>query len=540
MNTDRVAGRSADRLQSDDPVGRDSNSVADLELEEREHHVAHRIAARDEGTEAAHERREKRPRTANRSRNSFSQSDRHLVEIRGTTLRIDEDLNHRDGKDERHRGFQRGLSRLRPGEAVGIFAHAVKQERRQGHDDEDCAWQVKRLSIRVDARSENVFNQDGDWLPCQERFHAKFRDPRDDKQHGDQQVRSPGFGETHRRAAGVRFNFDGASPLGVPLVPWREVPWLALRHQKPAFGERDDDRQSGQASQQRREVRTEKPRHKNVRNRHREGGEQSKLPDAKSVGKRSVRAEETSHRHHHEQGNQRSRDRVQHGHFKADHHEQSRLINSSVRRDRSDEICEFDDTCIFDVQPGSDAFQNRRPERSKGDRCTLNRHPGHNGGHWRKAQATQQRHTDCGRRSEPGSSFDERTEQPGDDDDLNSSIGRDVKEASPDDRESSAFLQRVEQQDGSENDEQQRRRDDESVQARRRNLPAADLPHKKCQARGRQIRKRHRPTGRPAQRDQENSDHNNRQKGEQCEHGGRHRRSVCDRIRDAKGNRILT
>ena len=61
MDADGVAGRAADGLQGDDPVGGDSDSSPHVKLEQRKHHVADGVASRDERSQPADDWCEDRP-----------------------------------------------------------------------------------------------------------------------------------------------------------------------------------------------------------------------------------------------------------------------------------------------------------------------------------------------------------------------------------------------------------------------------------------------------------------------------------------------
>ena len=114
-------------------------------------------------------------------------------------------------------------------------------------------------------------------------------------------------------------------------------------------------------------------------------------------------------------------------------------------------------------QPGVDADQDRRTQRAKADGCALDDHPGHDCRQPRKTQTNEERDRHRGGCPEAGRTFDERTEQPGDDDDLHPAVGRDVGEPLTDGPERAALLQRIQQQDRPKDDVQERERHDQPV-----------------------------------------------------------------------------
>ena len=77
-------------------------------------------------------------------------------------------------------------------------------------------------------------------------------------------------------------------------------------------------------------------------------------------------------------------------------------------------------------------------------RCALNNHAGHNGRHPRKSETDQKRHGNCRRCAEASGAFDKRTEEPGDNNDLDATIRRDVGKSLAYRPDGAAFLQRIE------------------------------------------------------------------------------------------------
>ena len=110
VDADHVACGPAHRLQGDDPGRIDPDFLARVELEEGEHHVAHRVGTGHEGPEAANEGRKDGPCASCQGGHSGGEDFRHLGVAGSSTVGVDEDLYHGNGEDKsdgsRHRGLE--------------------------------------------------------------------------------------------------------------------------------------------------------------------------------------------------------------------------------------------------------------------------------------------------------------------------------------------------------------------------------------------------------------------------------------------------
>ncbi len=147
---------------------------------------------------------------------------------------------------------------------------------------------------------------------------------------------------------------------------------------------------------------------------------------------------------------------------------------------------------------GVDPNQNRSSCSPKRDRGALNDHAGHHRRHGREAESHQKGHGDGRRCSEAGRAFDEGAEEPGDDDDLDPTIGSDAGESLTDRLKCTTLLEGVQQEDGAEDDVEERSRHDEAVDRSRRDLDKRHLPNEKRQHDGYHIGQGHGSAGRPS------------------------------------------
>ncbi len=150
-----------------------------------------------------------------------------------------------------------------------------------------------------------------------------------------------------------------------------------------------------------------------------------------------------------------------------------------------------------------DADEDRRADGAEGDGRALDHQAEHHGGHGRKAQRHHQRCGDGGRGAEAGGALDERAEQPGDDDRLNTPIIADPVEAAADRRDPARVLERLEQKDRGEDDEQDIEGDEQALDGGGRYVPGVHAPHRPRQRHGRDVDQRHRPAGRDAEADEQ-------------------------------------
>ena len=102
-----------------------------------------------------------------------------------------------------------------------------------------------------------------------------------------------------------------------------------------------------------------------------------------------------------------------------------------------------------------DSDEYRGAHRSEGHRRALDHHSDHHGCRRRKPHSHHERRTHRSGRSEPRGTFDERTEEPPQEDDLDPPVVTDGMEGTANGRHPTRVLQGVEEQEGSENDEEQ-------------------------------------------------------------------------------------
>ena len=169
------------------------------------------------------------------------------------------------------------------------------------------------------------------------------------------------------------------------------------------------------------------------------------------------------------------------------------------------------------VQAAVDAHHDRGADGAEGNRRTLYQHAEQHRGHCRKADRDQQRCSDCRRGAETGGTFDEATEQPGDDDGLDAAVGADGGEAGADGGDAAGVLQRVQQQDRAEDDPQQTERDHQALQRGCDDPVEAHVPDEQADGRGEQVDQRHGAAGGPAQADQHHGREQNGSESEKCE-----------------------
>ena len=193
-----------------------------------------------------------------------------------------------------------------------------------------------------------------------------------------------------------------------------------LGTRNPRARGRHDDGQPHQAAQQRRELRAQQVGRRHVGQRHRERREERELPDLQALGQRSFRAEEAGHGRDQDQRHQRAGHRVQDRHAQADEREEVELHSPKPR------------CAAYAAMAGSADSPVLTPTR-----IGVPAAPKLTGVLWMimpamtaampgKPRPDQQRHGHRGGRAEAGRALDERSEQPGDHDDLHPAVGRDA------------------------------------------------------------------------------------------------------------------
>ena len=229
----------------------------------------------------------------------------------------------------------------------------------------------------------------------------------------------------------------------------------------------------------------------------RQGAEQRERPNRQRRARRAVGSEQPA-----EHGEQQAR------------HEQAAysVDGGGVRADRSDErvVCNArsvqrvhhrrnverlahadDDRCTYSSEGHGRALDNQR----RGTR-----------GQRREPQGHHQRSGDGRRCAEARSPLHERAEEPGDDQRLDTGVGRDVVETGADRRHSAGLAQGVQKHQGRENDPQQRRGDHHAAQRRCNDDAGRHLPGPQSGHHSYSISHRHGAGRRPAGQDQQRKD----------------------------------
>ncbi len=248
------------------------------------------------------------------------------------------------------------------------------------------------------------------------------------------------------------------------------------RHQEAVLRRGHHDDETHEAAQQRREFRAQENSDQKIGDGHGKGGKDRKFPNPESFGERLVLAEKAGQERDEDQRNERT------GNY---------LDDCRLDTDHGQEIVPFPEAGLGGkglnvwgrCQTTVDSDQNRRAGRPEGDRSALDDEARHDGGHGRKSQAHEERNGDRRGSSETRGTLDKGAEEPGNNNDLDPTIGGDVGEAAANDAECAAFLEGVQQKDGPKDDVEKCGRHDEAIDGSGRDLNRRDFPHRKGQSR---------------------------------------------------------
>ena len=98
VHANRIASRAADRLESHDPIGVDTDIGPDFKLKQREHHVAYGIASGYSRANPADKCRKYRPSTTGKRGDALRQCAGHGRIGRRSAVAVEEYLHHRHGE----------------------------------------------------------------------------------------------------------------------------------------------------------------------------------------------------------------------------------------------------------------------------------------------------------------------------------------------------------------------------------------------------------------------------------------------------------
>ncbi|MNM97917.1 hypothetical protein D3C81_1104360 [compost metagenome] len=379
----------------------------------------------------------------------------------------------------------------------------MQEEGGDDHGDQDAAGQVQRHEVGLDA---GFAEQVGEHQNHRLEGGADLREhPADHQQQADQHVGQPGAQGAHRLGGQlVELHFHAAQPLARPVLGIGEVPG-ALGYQEAEMGGGGDNGQTNQSAGQRGELGAEE---------HAGGGVGQGEGQAAEDGERQhfeaglpalLLAEEAGQHQHHDQRHHGADDGVDDRHVAGDQLQECVPAGALLDQAGAER---------GGVQAAVDADDDRRADRTEGDRSALHQHAEHHRGQRREADGDQQRGGDGGGGAEAGGALDEAAEQPGDDDRLDAPVGADGGEAGADRGDAAGVLEGVEQQDGAEDDPQHADGDDQALHGGGEHPIEAHLPHVQADAGGEQVDQGHGALGGPAQADQQDGGEQDRGKRE--------------------------